>query len=69
MVGIDISFEKISEIIQNQAEDENTEINIIIQNGMYLTHKDKRNILSEQNNLFSNPSFLAGKILYQAEIV
>ena len=57
VVGIDISFEKISEIIQNQAEDENTEINIIIQNGMYLTHKDKRNILSEQNNLFSNPLF------------
>ncbi len=56
-VGIDISFEKISEIIQNQAEDENTEINIIIQNGMYLTHKDKRNILNEQNNLFSNPLF------------
>lgn len=57
VVGIDISFEKISEIIQNQAEDENTEINIIIQNGMYLTHKDKRNILNEQNNLFSNPLF------------
>ena len=57
VVGIDISFEKISEIMQNQAEDENTEINIIIQNGMYLTHKDKRNILSEQNNLFSNPLF------------
>ena len=57
VVGIDISFEKISEIIQNQAEDENTEINIIMQNGMYLTHKDKRNILSEQNNLFSNPLF------------
>ena len=57
VVGIDISFEKISEIMQNQAEDENTEINIIIQNGMYLTHKDKRNILNEQNNLFSNPLF------------
>lgn len=57
VVGIDISFEKISEIIQNQAEDENTEINIIMQNGMYLTHKDKRNILNEQNNLFSNPLF------------
>ena len=57
VVGIDISFEKISEIMQNQAEDENTEINIIMQNGMYLTHKDKRNILSEQNNLFSNPLF------------
>lgn len=57
VVGIDISFEKISEIMQNQAEDENTEINIIMQNGMYLTHKDKRNILNEQNNLFSNPLF------------
>ncbi len=57
VVGIDISFEKISEIMQNQAEDKNTEINIIIQNGMYLTHKDKRNILNEQNNLFSNPLF------------
>lgn len=57
VVGIDISFEKISEIMQNQAEDKNTEINIIMQNGMYLTHKDKRNILSEQNNLFSNPLF------------
>lgn len=57
VVGIDIYFEKISEIMQNQAEDENTEINIIIQNGMYLTHKDKRNILNEQNNLFSNPLF------------
>lgn len=57
VVGIDISFEKISEIIQNQAEDENTEINIIMQNGMYLTHKDKRNILNEQNSLFSNPLF------------
>lgn len=57
VVGIDISFEKISEIMQNQSEDENTEINIIIQNGMYLTHKDKRNILNEQNNLFSNPLF------------
>ena len=57
VVGIDISFEKISEIMQNQAEDENTEINIIMTNGMYLTHKDKRNILNEQNNLFSNPLF------------
>ena len=57
VVGIDISFEKISEIMKNQAEDENTEINIIMQNGMYLTHKDKRNILNEQNNLFSNPLF------------
>lgn len=57
VVGIDISFEKISEIIQNQAEDENTEINIIIQNGMYLTHKDSKYILNEQNNLFSNPLF------------
>lgn len=57
VVGIDISFEKISEIMQNQAEDKNTEINIIMQNGMYLTHKDKRNILNEQNNLFSNPLF------------
>lgn len=57
VVGIDISFEKISEIMQNQAEDENTEINIIMQNGMYLTHKDKRNILNEKNNLFSNPLF------------
>ena len=57
VVGIDISFEKISEIIQNQAEDENTEINIIMQNGMYLTHKDSKYILNEQNNLFSNPLF------------
>ncbi|TXJ21222.1 methyl-accepting chemotaxis protein [Brachyspira aalborgi] len=57
VVGIDISFEKISEIMQNQAEDKNTEINIIMTNGMYLTHKDKRNILNEQNNLFSNPLF------------
>ena len=60
VVGIDISFEKISEIMQNQAEDENTEINIIMQNGMYLTHKDKRNILNEQNNLFSNPLLFSG---------
>lgn len=57
VVGIDISFEKISEIMLSQAEDENTEINIILKNGMYITHKDKRNILSEQNNLFSNPLF------------
>ncbi|WP_288623465.1 methyl-accepting chemotaxis protein [uncultured Brachyspira sp.] len=57
VVGIDISFEKISEIMQNQAEDENTEINIIIQNGMYITHKDSKYILNEQNNLFSNPLF------------
>lgn len=57
VVGIDISFEKISEIMQNQAEDENTEINIIMTNGMYITHKDSKYILNEQNNLFSNPLF------------
>ncbi|WP_302367302.1 methyl-accepting chemotaxis protein [Brachyspira aalborgi] len=57
VVGIDVFFSQIAELISNQLEDENTEINIIIQNGMYLTHKDKRNILNEQNNLFSNPLF------------
>ena len=57
VVGIDISLSKIIEIMQNQSEDENTEINIIMTNGMYITHKDKRNILNEQNNLFSNPLF------------
>lgn len=57
VVGIDVFFSQIAELISNQLEDENTEINIIMQNGMYLTHKDKRNILNEQNNLFSNPLF------------
>ena len=57
VVGIDVFFSQIAELISNQLEDKNTEINIIIQNGMYLTHKDKRNILNEQNNLFSNPLF------------
>ena len=57
VVGIDVFFSQIAELISNQLEDENTEINIIMTNGMYLTHKDKRNILNEQNNLFSNPLF------------
>lgn len=57
VVGIDVFFSQIAELISNQLEDKNTEINIIMQNGMYLTHKDKRNILNEQNNLFSNPLF------------
>lgn len=57
VVGIDISLSKIIEIMQNQAEDENTEINIIMTNGMYITHKDSKYILSEQNTIFSNPLF------------
>lgn len=57
VVGIDVFFSQIAELISNQLEDKNTEINIIMTNGMYLTHKDKRNILNEQNNLFSNPLF------------
>lgn len=57
VVGIDISLSKIIEIMQNQSEDENTEINIIMTNGMYITHKDSKYILNEQNNLFSNPLF------------
>ena len=57
VVGIDISLSKITEVIQNQSEDENTEINIITQNGMYITHKDNNYILSEQNTIFSNPLF------------
>ncbi|WP_432633617.1 methyl-accepting chemotaxis protein [Brachyspira sp.] len=57
VVGIDIFFSKISEIMQNQAENESTEINIIMKNGMYLTHKDDKYILSEQNTIFSNPLF------------
>lgn len=57
VVGIDISLSKIIEIMQNQAEDENTEINIIMTNGMYITHKDSKYILSEQNTIFYNPLF------------
>ena len=57
VVGIDVFFSKISEIMQNQAENENAEINIIMKNGMYLTHKDDKYILSEQNTIFSNPLF------------
>ena len=57
VVGLDISLSKINEVMQNQAEYENTEINIIMTNGMYITHKDSKYILSEQNTIFSNPLF------------
>ena len=57
VVGIDISLSKINEVMQNQSENENTEINIIMTNGMYITHKDSKYILSEQNTVFSNPLF------------
>ena len=57
VIGIDVLFSQIAEIMQNQSEDENSEINIITQNGMYITHKDNNYILSEQNTIFSNPLF------------
>lgn len=57
VVGIDVLFSKISEIMSKQIEAENMEINIIMKNGMYLTHKDDKYILSEQNTIFSNPMF------------
>jgi len=57
VVGIDVFFSKIAEVMSNQAGSENMEINIIMQNGMYLTHKDNSYILSKENNIFSNPLF------------
>ena len=57
VIGIDVFFSQIAELISNQLEDKNTEINIIMTNGMYITHKDSKYILSEQNTIFSNPLF------------
>lgn len=57
VVGIDVLFSKIAEIMSSQSKDENAEINIITKNGIYLTHKDDKYILSEQNTIFSNPLF------------
>lgn len=57
VVGIDVLFSKVAEIMSNQSKEENMEINIIMKNGMYLTHKDNKYILSEQNTIFSNPLF------------
>ena len=57
VVGIDVLFSQIAEIMSSQSEDKNSEINIIMTNGMYITHKDSKYILSEQNTIFSNPLF------------
>lgn len=57
VIGMDVLFSKIAGIMTNRLEDKNTEINIITKNGMYLTHKDDKYILSEQNTVFSNPMF------------
>ena len=45
VVGIDVLFSKVAEIMSNQSKEENMEINIIMKNGMYLTHKDNKYIL------------------------
>lgn len=56
VIGIAVSFADFSKVISGQ-ENENTEINIITRDGLYLTHKDGRYILNSQNTIFSNPLF------------
>lgn len=57
VVGIDVSFSDMNEIMTKYSDIEKANINISTRNGIYVTHKDKEYVLNEQTSIFSQPLF------------
>lgn len=52
-----IDFTDINGIIENAKSNFDGECNIVFQDGIYITHDDKKYLLNKDNNLFTDPLF------------